>query len=104
MNEYRFGKWLASQPPGEEVVITANVMDPMMRIFLEVAIEAVLDAGVNPPELEGSRTGVFIGTCGSEMEFYNLFQITGPQMMGINAYLKSLICNRLEASICYFIH
>lgn len=40
----------------------------MLRILLEKALEAVLDAGVHPSELEGSKTGVFVGTSFSESE------------------------------------
>lgn len=39
----------------------ANWTDPQMRILLEHAYEAILDAGVSPQSLHGSRTGVFIG-------------------------------------------
>lgn len=40
-------------------------MDPIRRIQFEAAIEAILDAGVNPVELEGTNTGVFLvaGAC-----------------------------------------
>ncbi|RZB39148.1 ketoacyl-synt, Ketoacyl-synt C, PS-DH and/or Thiolase N domain containing protein [Asbolus verrucosus] len=74
----------------------ANTMDVMMRKFLEVAVEAVLDAGVNPSELEGSKTGVFVGACFSEMEIELLMKITEPQMMGLTGYLRSFVANRLS--------
>lgn len=32
-------------------------------MLLEHAYEAILDAGINPKSLRGSRTGVFIGAC-----------------------------------------
>lgn len=32
-------------------------MDPRQRILNEVAYEAVIDAGYNPGELSGSKTG-----------------------------------------------
>lgn len=41
----------------------ANQMDPQCRILLEHSYEAILDAGISPDSLIGSRTGVFIGGC-----------------------------------------
>lgn len=39
----------------------ANWTDPQMRILLEHSYEAIIDAGISPQSLIGSRTGVFIG-------------------------------------------
>lgn len=50
------------------VYFSAHTMDPQCRMLLEHAYEAVLDAGVNPKTLKGSRTGVFIGACFAESE------------------------------------
>lgn len=63
----------------------AECMDPMGRILMEKAFEAVLDAGLNPAELKGTKTGVFVGSCFSEAEktwIYermetNAFTVTG---------------------------
>lgn len=41
----------------------ADVMDPQGRILLELAYSAILDAGVHPSSLRGTRTGVFTATC-----------------------------------------
>jgi len=40
----------------------------IVNLNLEHAYEAVLDAGINPKSLRGSRTGVFIGACFAESE------------------------------------
>ncbi|KAK5637947.1 hypothetical protein RI129_012242 [Pyrocoelia pectoralis] len=45
-----------------------HAMDPVSRLLLEGAIEAVLDAGYHPDELKGTRTGVFTAACIAETE------------------------------------
>ncbi|MFE7559172.1 type I polyketide synthase [Kitasatospora sp. NPDC057500] len=41
-------------------------MDPQQRLVLEVAWEALEDAGQAPHALAGSRTGVFLGICSND--------------------------------------
>ncbi|HNF96878.1 MAG TPA: polyketide synthase, partial [Pseudomonadota bacterium] len=41
----------------------AHSLDPQQRLFLEVAWEALEDAGIKPHSLNKSRTGVFVGAC-----------------------------------------
>lgn len=45
-----------------------KIMDPMISKFMEVAVEAIIDSGMNPGELEGTNTGVFVGASWSDME------------------------------------
>lgn len=57
----------------------AHTMDPMCRLLMEHAYEAVIDAGINPKLFKGSNTGVVIGSCVSESEktwFYEKLQVT----------------------------
>ncbi|KUJ69436.1 hypothetical protein ACZ90_11115 [Streptomyces albus subsp. albus] len=44
----------------------ALAMDPQQRLTLEVAWEALEDAGQAPGGLAGSRTGVFMGVCSND--------------------------------------
>nr|XP_050846953.1 fatty acid synthase-like [Vespula vulgaris] len=46
----------------------AHTMDPMSRMMLEHTYEAIIDAGINPEDIRGSRTGVFVSACFSDSE------------------------------------
>lgn len=54
----------------------ANNTDPQARILLEHCYEAILDAGVSPQSLIGSRTGVFIGCSASDSRDMFQFKMT----------------------------
>jgi fatty acid synthase len=69
----------------------ADNMDPMIRIVLETALEAIMDAGMNPSELEGSRTGVFAGACWSDMENKLLMSATEPQKFPLTGYVSTAV-------------
>lgn len=44
----------------------ADVMEPTTRNLIEVVFEALYDAGVNPLELQGTKTGIFITNLSSD--------------------------------------
>lgn len=80
----------------------AHTMDPMCRMLLEHAYEAVIDAGINPKQLRGSRTGVFMGACFSESEktwFYEKLQVNFEVLN--TEYMLVLILIRFTSVMMY---
>ena len=61
-------------------------MDPQCRLLLEHAYEAIIDSGVNPKSLKGSRTGVFIGACYNESEKRWIYGDISKEGFGIVGY------------------
>jgi len=59
----------------------AESMDPQQRILLEVAWEAIEDAGIDADRLRGSRAGVFVGI--TSREYAELFR---GSLHGADAY------------------
>ncbi len=67
-------------------------MDPQQRLVLEVAFEALEDAGIAPERLAGTRTGVFVGSCFND--YYKL--LATPPGRGGSGTLNSIIANRVS--------
>lgn len=56
-------------------LLEAHMMDPMIRTLMEHTYEAIIDAGINPKELQGTRTGVFTALCG-DTQVHSIFYKT----------------------------
>ncbi|KAG7205432.1 hypothetical protein KM043_007425 [Ampulex compressa] len=74
----------------------AHVMDPQLRKLLELTHESIIDAGYNPSELKGSRTGVFIGVSSSESDE---FWTSDPELVngyGLTGCCRAMFPNRIS--------
>lgn len=74
----------------------AHVMDPQLRMLLELTYEAMVDAGMNPNEMKGTKTGVFIGVSDSESSEYwtqDPEQING---YGLTGCCRAMFPNRIS--------
>lgn len=67
----------------------ANHVDPQQRLMLEVAWEALEDAGQTMEQLAGSQTGVFIGIGGFD---YARLQWNNPAAIDAYTNTGSLLC------------
>ncbi|KOB55720.1 Uncharacterized protein OBRU01_25873, partial [Operophtera brumata] len=74
----------------------ANSMDPMARKLLELAYEAIYDAGLNPIELDGKKIGVFIGSGLSETENRGCYDYKTKHGFGITGVSKTMYANRIS--------
>lgn len=74
----------------------AERMDPQHRLVLECAWEALEDAGIPPPSLAQSDTGVYVGISYCD---YSLLQAGVPELMNCYTSTGSALCmaaNRLS--------
>ena len=77
----------------------APSLDPKQRLFLEVAWEALEDAGQIPERLAGSPVGVFVGV--SSVDYYALLMNQPEQVDGYTVPNNSncIIANRLSYTL-----
>ena len=74
----------------------ADRMDPQQRILLEVAIEALDDAGLPHPQLRGSRTSVYIASYHNDYGQLQYSDPDGIEARTLTGTLHSIVPNRLS--------
>ncbi|XP_034238382.1 fatty acid synthase-like [Thrips palmi] len=76
----------------------ARLMDPMARLMLERSMEAVLDAGLAPKDIENTYTSVFMTTTVSESESRTTSILHAKKDSGyaIMAGSKTMMSNRIS--------
>ncbi|XP_025266599.1 fatty acid synthase-like [Camponotus floridanus] len=71
----------------------AHMLDPGSRVVLENTYAAIVDAGIDPAELQGTRMGVITAMSGSDSllaEIYEKTHIAGLPILGCS---KSMLAN-----------
>lgn len=78
----------------------AMSLDPQHRLLLEVAWEALEDAGIVPSSLDGSRTGVFLGACTTDY-LHLMAQVPAEQrdVYGVTGNMLSVAAGRLAYTL-----
>lgn len=77
----------------------ANAIDPQCRMLMEHSYEAVLDAGINPKSLRGSRTSVVVGCCFVESESHLFYEKTLKDGLGLTGSARAMLANRISFAL-----
>ncbi len=76
--------------------IEARMMDPRQRLLLETTWHALEDAGIDPGQLKGSRTGVYIGTSNGD---YRDVAVAGGEAHGYFGTTMSVTAGRISFAL-----
>ena len=71
-------------------------MDPQHRWLLEVAWEAIEDAGIAPSELRGDPVGVFVGIAGNDYAGLQMPNHAGTDVHTNSGCTQSIASNRIS--------
>lgn len=76
----------------------AQMMDPRQRMFMQIGINALEDAGYGEPNISGKNVGIFIGATESLESYVNLFdgETEGNEGKIMTGNLPSVISCRLS--------
>ena len=74
----------------------ALAMDPQQRLMLELAWEALEDAGMSPPSVAGSGTGVFVGAIWDDATLLRQAGLSGTARHVMTGVHRSIIANRVS--------
>jgi amino acid adenylation domain-containing protein/thioester reductase-like protein len=74
----------------------APTADPQQRLLLETCWQALERAGMTRPQLQGSRTGVYVGICGTEYGYQVMQDEDAIQAYSLLGTAHSAIVGRLS--------
>ncbi|XP_018577082.1 fatty acid synthase-like isoform X2 [Anoplophora glabripennis] len=74
----------------------SHSLNPLARLLLEKTVEAILDAGLNPTDLENTKTGVFVAVSASENSTPWFFGNLRSNSYAITGSERSMIAHRLS--------
>ncbi|WP_158562749.1 type I polyketide synthase [Marinitenerispora sediminis] len=74
----------------------AAEMDPQQRMILEVVVEALADAGIAPSSLDGTRTGVWVGSANVDHAGTVLEPAKRVTMVTASGVSPAILANRVS--------
>lgn len=76
-----------------------KAMDPQLRFLLELSVEAIFDAGINPATLRNSRTDVYLAVSFMDSTFFNIYDKITEEMPSIYGSVQATLANRISFSL-----